>query len=140
LQTTAYGDIVALRLDDNGTLARLTVQMAGPVPDRLAANETMGVGVDVYRGHKESDFQVFADGGPDGWYAYYEAGSTFKRFPGRFELGGDKLVFEVDWAAIGGRHPGAFSAFADWSRSASALVAAASEDHAPDQSTAPFSP
>jgi hypothetical protein len=140
LQTQPYGDITALRLEDNGAQARFTVEMRGDVPAKLGSGETMGVGVDIYRGHAESDFQLFADGSSDGWFAYYEAGSGFKPFPGYFEQGANRLVFVVDWAAIGGHSPGAFSAFADWSKTATAVLASASEDHAPDNGTSPFSP
>jgi hypothetical protein len=140
LQAPAYADAVALRLEDDGTSARLIVELNGAVPAKLADGESMGIGIDIYRGHKESDYQVFADGESDGWLAYYESPSGFKPFPGRFELGGSRLVFVVDWAALGGRVPGTFSTFVDWTKKANLVVSSAGEDHAPDQGAAPFNP
>lgn len=140
LQAPAYADAVTLRLEDDGASARLILDLNGALPAQLADGESMGIGIDIYRGRKESDYQVFADGESDGWLAYYEDPSGFKPFPGRFELGGSRLVFVVDWAALGGRKAGTFSAFVDWTKKANTIVSSAGEDHAPDQGSSPFSP
>ncbi|HEV2889251.1 MAG TPA: hypothetical protein VGX28_02660 [Frankiaceae bacterium] len=112
---------------------------AGDVPARLPAGETMGVGVDLYRSRtqNESDYQLFTDGSSGGWYAYLQQGSTFVRYPGRFGIGGRRIVFTVPWSALGSPASGRFSAFADWTRDA-APGNEFSEDHAPDLGNAAF--
>lgn len=137
LQGTAYGDIVELKVEDNGTRARVTVAVAADFPAPPPADETISVPVDFFRGGKESDFQLFAQWNGADWRAYYTAGTTQKQFPGTFELGANKLVFDVPWSALGGRVAGTVSAEADWSKQGT-VVAPASEDHAPDQGSAPF--
>ena len=137
--TPAYADVVAVSVEDDGTNARVTVRFAGDVPARLPENEVSGVGVDFYRStaQLESDYQLFADGQPEGWYAYLQTPDGFVKYPGTFGVGGNRLVFTVPWSALGGARSGAFSAFADWTRSAATNLAG--EDHAPDLGSAPFS-
>lgn len=136
----AYGDLVAVTVEDGGGNARVTVVFRGDVPARLPAEETMGVGVDFFRsaGQVESDYQLFADGQPEGWYAYLQTPEGFVRYPGRFGVGGRRLEFTVPWSALGGPSSGRFSAYADWTRDESP-VNAFSEDHAPNLGTASFS-
>ena len=138
--TPAYADLVAVTIEDDGTNARVTVRFAGTVPARVPADEVLGVGVDVYRSpaQVESDYQLFADGQPDGWYAYLQTPDGFVKYPGTFGIGGDRLVFTVPWSALGAPRDGAFSAFADWTRDA-APANLAGEDHAPDLATTRFS-
>ena len=138
--TPPYADLRAVTIEDDGTNARVTVRFAGAVPAALPGNETEGVGVDFYRDvtRTESDYQLFADGEPDGWYAYLQTPKGFVKYPGRFGIGGDSLVFTVPWSALGSPRSGRFAAFADWTRSAAAANVSG-EDHAPDLATAPFS-
>ena len=137
--TPPYADVVAVSVEDDGTNARVTVRFAGDVPARLPENEVSGVGVDFFRSttQLESDYQLFADGQPDGWYAYLQTPDGFVKYPGTFGVGGSRLVFTVPWSALGAPRSGAFSAFADWTRSATTNLAG--EDHAPDLGSAPFS-
>lgn len=138
LQARPYGDLVRLRLDDDGTRARFTVEVAGDIPSSLAGGEVMGIGVDLYRGtDEESEYQVFADGGSDGWHAYLDTPSGIVQYPGTFEMGGNTLVFTVPWSSLGGRRTGSVAAFADWSKGRAAVVADASQDHAPDRGSTP---
>ncbi len=137
--TPGYADLVAVTVEDDGTSARVTVTMDADLPARLPEDETMGVGVDFFRtaAQVESDYQLFADGEPDGWYAYLQGPDGFVRYPGRFGLGGRRLVFTVPWSALGGPRSGRFSAFADWTRAAMPANLAG-EDHAPNLGTAAF--
>lgn len=134
-----YGDLVAVTVEDDGTNARVTVTMNADVPLRLSAEETMGVGVDFFRSaaQVESDYQLFADGEPDGWYAYLQGPKGFVKYPGTFGVGGRRLVFTVPWSALGAPRAGRFSAFADWTRTAIPSNQFG-EDHAPDLGTAAF--
>ena len=120
----------------------MTVTVAGDLPLRAAAGETIGIGVDLYRSSsgRESDYQLFADGEPDGWFAYLETPRGFVRYPGAFALGGQRLVFTVPWRAVGSVTAGRFSAFADWSQRTSAVTGNdASNDSAPALGTSAYS-
>ena len=136
----AYSDLVSVTVEDDGTNARVTVVFRGDVPARLPADETMGVGVDFFRGvtQIESDYQLFADGQPDGWFAYLSTSKGYARYPGRFGLGGRRLEFTVPWSALGSPRSGYFSAYADWTRDTTPANQF-SEDHAPNLGTASFS-
>ena len=139
LEAPAYDDFTAVRVEENGSHVRFTVEFAAAVPTVLADGEVMGVGVDVYRTGNESDFQVFADGGSDGWRAFLHAGEVYVRYEGTFELGGNRLVFTVPWSAIGGRRGGEIAAFADWSQEG-ALLNKTGQDKAPDRTRTAFTP
>ena len=118
LGTPTYTDLRLVSIDDNGTSARVTVTVGSRLPARGAAGEALGIGVDLYRtaAQQESDYQLFADGGPDGWFAYLHTPKGFVRYPGTFALTGDGLTFTVPWRALGGANAGRFSAFADWTQ------------------------
>ena len=136
---TPYADLTAVTVEDDGWNARVTVRFAGDVPSRLPGDEVLGVGVDFYRSaaQLESDYQLFADGQPDGWYAYLHTPDGFVKYPGTFGVGGNRLVFTVPWNALGGPRSGTFSAFADWTRAATPTNLSG-EDHAPDVGTAAY--
>ena len=140
LEAPPYDDIVSVKVDDNGTSVRFTVEFAAAVPARLPDGEIMGVGVDVFHGGRESAYQVFAEGSAsDGWLAYLQVGEKFVKYRGTFELAGSRLVFAVPWGDVGGRAPGTVAAFADWSRDG-AVIASVGADKAPDRGATPFTP
>lgn len=130
-----YADVVGVLLEDDGTRLRATVRMGGTVPVDPAPDETFGIGVDLYdrSGELESDYQLFADGGVDGWFAYLSTPQGFVRYPGRFSLAGDQLVFTVPWSSVGGRKDGWTKAFSDWSGTGGGTLGgnATSNDRAP---------
>jgi hypothetical protein len=113
-----YADLRQVRVEDDGTHARVTVTLGGALPRSPATRESLGIGVDLYASQRqtESDYQLFADGGPDGWFAYLQTPKGFVKYPGTFALSGATLVFTVPWSSIGNRTAGAFSAFADWTQ------------------------
>jgi hypothetical protein len=111
-----YADLVSLTLEDDGTSLRIGIELAGTVPGRLADGEVQGVGVDLFRTREdESDFQVFLDGGSDGWRGYLQTPRGFVRYPGTLSVDGRMLVTVIPWASLGGRSGAQASAFADWS-------------------------
>jgi hypothetical protein len=130
-----YADVLAVLLEDDGTRLRATVRTGGTVPQQPAAGEVLGIGVDLYdrAGEFESDYQLFADGGADGWFAYLSTPKGFVRYPGRFVITGDQLVFTVPWTAVGGRKDGFTKAFADWTREGGGTLGgnATANDRAP---------
>src|SRR5439155_23212034 len=115
--------------------------MSGAVPLATASGEAEGVGVDIFRmNDNDSDYQLFADGESDGWYGYLQGPSGLVAYPGTLSVGGDRLVFQVPWASIGGRVAARVSVFVDWSKSAAATVAVSGHDRVPDAGTGRMSP
>lgn len=135
----AYSDVVLVRIEDNGTTARVIIDMRGNIPSALPSDEVVGVGVNLYRddSQTESEYQIFVDGEPEGWFAYLTGPQGFVDYPGTFQLGGRRMAFELPWSALGDLKGTGFDCFSDWSKSS--LAPQASEDHAPDSGRAPFS-
>jgi len=136
LDGPTYGDLREVRIEDDGTRARVTVTMGGALPAHPVSRESLGIGVDLYgrTTQTESDYQLFADGGPDGWFAYLETPRGFVKYPGTFALSGARLVFTLPWSSLGSRTSGAFSSFADWTQGGKAGTLggnASSRDDAP---------
>ena len=123
-----------MHLDLSATELRVVVQLRGPAPARLAAAEQVGLGVDLLRdpNAQESDYQLFVDGGPDGWFAYLDTPTGFVRYPGSFTIDGAQLTFALPASSVQGPSLRAFSAFCDWTRKGT-VVSDAAEDHAPDR-------
>jgi hypothetical protein len=138
LEAPPYADLVTITVDDIGSRMLVRIDMAGDVPAALAAGEVQGIGIDIYRSNeRESDYQVFLDGGSDGWRAYLQTPDGFVDYPGTFAMGGRRLVVEVPWLAVGGREDGRLSTFCDWSAEATPLNRS-SADRAPDLGTTSF--
>jgi hypothetical protein len=133
-----YADLVEVAIASIGDRSVVTVDLGGTIPGRLGEGEVMGVGLDIFHGDtSESAYQLFADGGSDGWYAYLHTPEGIVQYPGTFAIGGGRLEFSVTWSSLGDLRQGRFSAFADWSRD-DPVVNAFSEDLAPDSGTARF--
>jgi hypothetical protein len=113
-----YADLRRITIEDNGSTTRVTVSLGGRLPARAADGEAIGIGVNFYKtaSQFESDYQLLADGGPDGWFAYLHTPKGFVRYPGSFALTGDGLQFTVPWSSLGNRTAGTFSAFDDWTQ------------------------
>lgn len=142
LGAPAYADLRLVTLADNGSSLRVTVEMNGALPPAAAGGESIGIGVDLYRAatKRESDYQLFADGESDGWFAYLDTPRGFVHFPGTFALGGRTLVFTVPWASVGNPQTGRTSAFADWTQHSSAATGnPSSNDYVPTLGTTSYS-
>ena len=135
-QAPSYADIRQVTfLDSEGGL-RVVVDVAAPFP-AFKEREVLGIGVDVFRSSTdESDYQLFADGGINGWRAYLQTPDGFVEYPGSFAVGTTRLQFEVPWSSVGGRKAFSASTFADWS-SRDGLLPASGSDYAPDRGTVP---
>ena len=128
----AYADVDRVVIDSNGATARVSLVFAGNLPPVLADGEVQGIGVDFYRsGGRESDFQLFADGGYKGWRAFLHGPEGVVPFQGTFRVGGNVMVFEVPWASVGGTDPADVTVFSDWSQER-ALINAVGNDRAPN--------
>jgi hypothetical protein len=131
-----YADLDEVSIATRGDSAIATVDFVGTLPARLDEGEVMGVGIDIFRSDAaESDYQLFADGGSDGWFAYLHTPEGFVKYPGSFSIGGSRMVFEVPWSALGGGPKGSFSSFLDWSGPGAVAVSPSSQDFAPDSGT-----
>ena len=131
-EAPAYGDIQRVIVQSDATTARVSVVFAGELPPALADGEVQGVGVDVDRSEgPESDYQLFADGGHSGWRAFLRGPGGVVPFQGAFRVGGNVMVFEVPWAALGGSDPADVTVFSDWSQERT-LINAVGNDRAPN--------
>jgi hypothetical protein len=133
-----YADLASLALQDSDRDLRILVGFDGSLPGRLEEREVMGIGVDLFRGDtSESDYQVFLDGGDDGWFAYLQTPQGFVEFPGTFQQVRDGFVVTVPWRSLGDMRRGSASLFADYS-DASRTPARSSEDFLPEEDRLPF--
>jgi hypothetical protein len=132
----SFADLREIAIDGNGEDLRVTVLVDGPVREKLAEGEVVGLGVDLYQGDdkNESSYQLFADGRSDGWYAFLYAHDRFVAYKGSFGIDGDRFAFIVPVSSVGGFDGGRVSAFFDWSRAKDPRNDF-SEDHAPDKGT-----
>lgn len=128
-----------MRIEDDGASARITVDVDAALPNPMPAGEQIGVGVDLYRGAgaAESDYQVFASGTEDGWFAYLHTPKGLVDYPGSFQLGANRIVFTLRWSSLGNLAGSRFRAFLDWDRQRPVLNQAG-EDRAPDTGRASF--
>ncbi len=130
----AYADLVRLNIAHDGENARLTVTVAGAIPKRLAEGEVVGIGIDLFRTDtRESDYQVFVDGGADGWRVFLHTPHGIVRFPGTFHVVDRQFVVELPWLSLGGRSTADVSAFADWSLRGT--IPESTKDGLPDSGT-----
>lgn len=133
-----YADLLAIGIEDDGHSARITVRVASSPPDPMPDGEQMGVGVDLYRRDTaESDYQVYAQGTEDGWLAYLATPEGIVEYPGRFAMGGARLVFTVPWSSLDGIRGTRFSGYTDWDRERPVLNEVGA-DRAPARGTARF--
>jgi hypothetical protein len=136
-----YADLVSVVIESDAKDLRVSVSVASNLSAALNAGEVMGIGVDLYRDNRsrESDYQLFAEGSQDGWYAYLQTPDGFVQYPGTFRLGGQHVLFQVPLQSVDGLSARAASTFLDWSERG-VVVNAASSDRAPDSGRAMIEP
>lgn len=138
LEGPDWADLVAVTLDDDGTTLRIVIDFADELPPVLDEDEVVGIGVDLLREDDgESRFQVFVDGGSDGWYAYFQRHDGFIAYPGSFSLGGSRIVLTLPATTIGNPIEGEWRSFLDWS-GPSLVLRPVAHDQAPDRGWATF--
>jgi hypothetical protein len=114
--------------------------MMGDLPAALADGEVQGIGINFYRSEsRESDYQLFADGGYKGWRAFLHTPDGIVAYPGTFGVGANVLVFEVPWSALGGKKAVNVGSFVDWSQKGTVL-ATSGNDRAPNDGTVTVRP
>lgn len=134
IQAPGYADLVEVTFVDEGERLRVRVEVAADLPRQLGDGEVIGLGVELLRAADgESRYQLFADGGADGWLAYLHTPEGFVEYPGTFAIGGRQVEFTVPWTAVGDPDEGPAWVFLDWSGPGPAgAVTVASEDRLPD--------
>jgi hypothetical protein len=138
LQGTPATDLAELAAREDGSSLAIRVRLHGALPPTTKTGEVYGVAVDLYRKSDiESDYQLFAEGASDGWFAYLQTPDGFVAYPGRFTVAGNTLDFTIPWTAIGGRKATKYTVFLDWSQKALPLNKAAS-DRMPDSGAGAF--
>lgn len=111
-----HADVTRVELTENDGMLAASVTVDSVVPGALAGREVEGLGVDLFRSSsEESDYQLFLDGGSDGWRAFLQTPRGFVDFPGYFGVEGRTFYVWVPWDSLGGRRQADVSAFVDWS-------------------------
>ena len=114
-----WADLTRLAVLSAGSDLVVVVELADAVPDVLDEGEVVGIGVDLFRpGAGESGYQLFVDGGSDGWRAYLQTPDGFVAYPGTFARGGSRLELRVPWTAVGDPAEAEVRTFLDWSKRA----------------------
>lgn len=138
IQSKPYGDATRVRIEDDGTRGRFTVELAAAIPAPLGPDEQLRVGVDLdHGGNVESEFQLFAQGNSEGWKAWLTEDEETVEYEGTFQVGGNLLVFTVPWSALGGRKSGKLDVFVEWDGPGT-VIAVTSRDLVPDNSQASY--
>ncbi len=111
-----WADLTRLAVLTAGDDLIVVVELADTAPEQLDEGEVVGIGVDLFRpGTGESGYQLFVDGGSDGWHAYLQTPEGFVAYPGTFAVGGSRLELQVPWRAVGDPREAEVRAFLDWS-------------------------
>ena len=138
LEGPGYADIRRITVEDDRRRVRVRVEVGSDLPLPPEDGEVIGLGVDLLENEEgESVYQLFADGGGDGWLAYLQTPRGFVEYPGEFRVGGNVVEFVIPWEAIGSPTRGSFSGFLDWSRRRPVANAVAN-DRAPDSGNGSF--
>lgn len=138
IQAKPYGDATRVRIDDDGTRGRFTVELAAALPAPLGPEEQFRVGVDLdHGGDIESEFQLFAQGNSEGWKAWLTEDEETVAYQGTFQVGGNRVVFTVPWSALGGRKGGKLDVFVEWD-GPGPVLAETSRDLVPDNGQAAY--
>ncbi|HEX9712600.1 MAG TPA: hypothetical protein VGB52_08640 [Actinomycetota bacterium] len=138
-ESRPYNDLLGVRIQDDGSNARILVRLNGALPKRdgdhrMPDGEQMGIGVDLFlrADAEEGDYQVFATGTSEGWEAFFETPNGFVKYPGEFRIRDDTILeFVIRWSDLGNIKGSRFTTFLDWDREAIA-VGIAGQDRAPD--------
>jgi hypothetical protein len=132
LSAPAYADLARVVIEDNTLNARVTVTVNANVPNPMASDEEMGIGVNLFLpgGRADGDYQLYVVGNADGWLAYFDTPTGFAEFPGVFSITGARVVFLVPWSSMKRFSSARFDTFLDWDRKG-AVLAQAGADRAP---------
>lgn len=100
--TPRYSEATGARIQGLGKNVRFTIMMAAPLPDRVEKNQYMVMAFGV-TGQKEGQgYAVGAIGNDKGWDPYAGSKGDNDKFPGRFEISGNEVIFEIPWSYVKG--------------------------------------
>lgn len=109
--TPDYAEIVGASIEGLGDDVRLTLNLAGQVPDRTPNDKTHMIVAFGITGTEENEGYSFgAQARPEGWQAYAGGRDDSGEFPGTFKINGSQIVMTIPWDYI--RGPRAFEWYA----------------------------
>ncbi len=109
--TPDYAEIVGASIEGLGADVRLTLNLAGQVPDRTPNDKTHMIVAFGITGTEENEGYSFgAQARPEGWQAYAGGRDDSGKFPGTFKINGSQIVMTIPWDYI--RGPRAFEWYA----------------------------
>jgi hypothetical protein len=111
--TPIYADMTRASIKGNGQSVELTVTFAETVPQVMPDGNTfMAVGF-RFEGKRNKPY-VYADGDKSGWTPGINSSESY---PGEFSVSGNKMVFTLPWAALGGAQKFKWYANDSWVKS-----------------------
>ncbi|HWC13286.1 MAG TPA: hypothetical protein VG929_01670 [Actinomycetota bacterium] len=109
--TPDYAEITGASIQGLGEDVRLTMTLAGQVPDRTPNDKTHMIIAFGITGTEENEGYSFgAQARPEGWQAYAGGRDDSGAFPGTFKIEGSQIVMTIPWDYI--RGPRAFEWYA----------------------------
>lgn len=114
--TPDYAEIIGASVQGLGEDFRLTLSLAGQVPERTQDEKThMIVAFGITGSSQNEGYSFGAQARPDGWQAY--AGGSDEgdgEFPGTFEINGSQIVMTIPWDYIKGPRAFEWYAASNW--------------------------
>lgn len=105
-----YTEVTGASVQGLGKNVVFTVTFAGPVPQRLEKEEYMVVAFGITGRSDDEGYSIGAVGTDKGWDPYGGSRGDNAKLPGRFEISGSEITFEVPWSFVKG--PRAFEWYA----------------------------
>jgi hypothetical protein len=108
--TPRYTEITGASVQGLGKNVRFTVTFGGSVPEGFDNDEYMVVALGITGRSDDDGYSVGAVGNDTGWEPYGGSRGENAKLPGRFEISGNQITFEVPWSFVKG--PRAFEWYA----------------------------
>lgn len=105
-----YTEVTGASVQGLGKNVVFTVTLAGSVPDSFPKEEYMVVALGITGRSDDDGFSVGAVANDKGWKPYGGTRGENGKLPGRFEISGNEVSFEVPWSFVKG--PRAFEWYA----------------------------
>jgi hypothetical protein len=105
-----YTEITGASVQGLGKNVRFTVTFGATVPESFSNEEYMVVALGITGRSDDDGFSVGAVANDKGWKPYGGTRGENGKLPGRFDISGNKVTFEVPWSFVKG--PRAFEWYA----------------------------
>ncbi len=98
-----YPELLEASIEGLGENVRLTWSFAGNVPERMPKDTYMVIGIGITGRGEMEGYALGAHADDEGWNPYAGGkGQDASKFPGSFEIKGDRIVIVVPWSAVHG--------------------------------------